>query len=535
MTESKISRRVAWVVVALCGLPLLLGQLGIQFDSPPNYLDWNATAPLGASQRAHAAYESLAAAFVHTILEWSAVCIAIFTVFLAFIHFSLKRDVTTPVIGVALLCAASMDAFHTLAADRLIEVAADIRRFLPYTWAVGRVFTAAIMIVGVAIFLVRGQKRTRGGIGLVIGVSLAFGFVAYGVIRFCATSALPATMFPESLVTRPWDIAPLVLFSLMGVFLYPRFYRMNPNLFTQSLLISTIPNVAAQMHMVFGSTALFDHHFNIAHFLKVISYVVPLTGLALDYVRTYLQERSAVERFQEANMQLARRNTELDEFTYVASHDLQEPLRKLIAFSALLKSDAEAELPAEAKENLGFISEAARRMQTLVQDLLALSRTGRTAMRRETVSLNLCAEHALAALALQIKETGAVIHRQDLPEVTGDSTLLSQVYQNLISNALKFTQDSPTVTLTADEIGGRTILGVKDNGIGIDREFGDQVFAPFKRLHGQAAYPGTGVGLSICRKVVQRHGGQIWVESAQGTGSHFKFTLDEVKSDSEPE
>lgn len=222
---------------------------------------------------------------------------------------------------------------------------------------------------------------------------------------------------------------------------------------------------------------------------------------------------------------LTRRNEELDEFTYVASHDLQEPLRKLISFSSLLRKDAGDDLAQDAQTDLKYISEAADRMQNLVQDLLSLSRTGRGDITVKSVALQECATGALDSLETRVAETGAMISIGDLPEVMGDRTLLTQLYQNLIGNAIKYCKNSPIIQLTAEEEAGVWVFGVRDNGIGIEPQYQEQVFAPFKRLHGRGEYEGTGIGLATCKKVVERHGGELWVESELGQGSHFKFTL----------
>ena len=223
---------------------------------------------------------------------------------------------------------------------------------------------------------------------------------------------------------------------------------------------------------------------------------------------------------------LTRRNRDLDEFTYVASHDLQEPVRKLVSFSSLLEKDLGEDLNPRAKEDLGFITDAAYRMQNLIQDLLALSRAGRKSIKFQNVSLETSVGRALDSLELRVGESGAEIRRDPLPSVCGDATLLTQVYQNLIGNALKFVScENPLIHITAEQDGDRFILGVRDNGIGIEAGHYEQIFLPFKRLHGRGEYEGTGVGLAICQKVVELHGGTLWVESEPGQGSHFRFTL----------
>ncbi len=244
-----------------------------------------------------------------------------------------------------------------------------------------------------------------------------------------------------------------------------------------------------------------------------------------DRKRAEAELARTAERLGAANRALAKKNAELDEFTYVASHDLQEPLRKLSAFSRIVEEDLGEDLTDDTRENLGFIVDAAERMQALVLDLLALSRTGRL-VRRVPVDLGACADAALTVLSDRVAETGAEVARDPLPTVVGDPMLLTQLYQNLIGNALKFRGDRPPrIRLTAAQEEGAWVLGVADRGIGMKPEYAEQIFLPFKRLHGRTEYPGTGIGLAICKKAVESHGGRIWVESALGQGAHFRFTL----------
>lgn len=239
-----------------------------------------------------------------------------------------------------------------------------------------------------------------------------------------------------------------------------------------------------------------------------------------------LQLQQQAEELSKANEVLAEKNSELDEFTYVASHDLQEPVRKLISFSKLLQQDLGDDLSDRAETDLHYIVDAAYRMRQLIEDLLALSRAGRNGLKHELVSLDQAAATALDTLQLEIEETGAEISQDPLPEVMGDPTVLTQLYQNLISNSLKFVDGKqPKISLTAERSGDHWLLGVKDNGIGIKPEYAERIFQPFQRLHGRSEYSGTGIGLAICKKAVQRHGGQIHVESTPGEGTHFKFTL----------
>ncbi len=234
-----------------------------------------------------------------------------------------------------------------------------------------------------------------------------------------------------------------------------------------------------------------------------------------------------VELRARAEETLVRRNQELDEFTYVASHDLQEPLRKLMSFSQMLQKDLDGDLPPRAAEDLGYITDAASRMQRLVQDLLALSRAGKKAMKVEQVDARECVDAALVSLAGRLEECGGRVDVGELPVVHADVTMLTQLFQNLIGNGLKFARpgEAPRVEVTSDPGEEFVTFRVTDNGIGIRAEFAAKIFVPFKRLHGRGKYEGSGIGLSICAKTVERHAGRIWMESEPGAGSTFFFTL----------
>jgi PAS domain S-box-containing protein len=238
-----------------------------------------------------------------------------------------------------------------------------------------------------------------------------------------------------------------------------------------------------------------------------------------------LERKLAAEEVARANESLQKRNADLAEFTHVASHDLQEPLRKLISFSELLRADVGEDLSERAEQDLHFIDSAARRMKTLVEDLLALSRAGNRALKLGSIPLDECVDAALDALSIGLEEAGAVVCRCELPSVHGDRTSITQLYQNLIANALKFSTGTPRIELTIEDDEGVSVFGVRDDGIGIEPEYADQIFSPFKRLHRRDEYEGSGIGLSICRKAAERHGGRIWVTSRTGEGSHFRFTL----------
>ena len=232
------------------------------------------------------------------------------------------------------------------------------------------------------------------------------------------------------------------------------------------------------------------------------------------------------ELVRERTAELRRSNEELQQFASVASHDLQEPLRMIGNFVQLLARRYEGRLGKDADEFIGFAVQGVKRMQVLIHDLLNYSRLGRQPAPAEAADCGSICDHALVVLGPAIQESGAVVTRGDLPTVPADCTLLLQVFQNLIGNAIKFRgARRPEIRVQAERQGGEWVFSVRDNGIGIDPSQAQRIFVIFQRLHARDEYPGTGVGLAVCKKVVERHGGRIWVESEPGRGSTFRFTI----------
>jgi light-regulated signal transduction histidine kinase (bacteriophytochrome) len=223
---------------------------------------------------------------------------------------------------------------------------------------------------------------------------------------------------------------------------------------------------------------------------------------------------------------LARSNEELERFAYVASHDLQEPLRMVASFTQLLSKKYSGQLDETADRYINFAVDGAKRMQQLITDLLTYSRVNNKELAPRPMECDAVVQVALQNLKVAIEEAGAVVKCDSLPALVADPAQLGQLFQNLIGNALKFHgQAPPRVHIAAADRGVEWLFSVKDNGIGIAPEQADRVFQIFQRLHTRTEYPGTGIGLAVCRKVVERHGGRIWVESQPGAGSTFFFTL----------
>jgi PAS domain S-box-containing protein len=252
-----------------------------------------------------------------------------------------------------------------------------------------------------------------------------------------------------------------------------------------------------------------------------------LASIADAIAQGIVRRRAELELEQRVE-ELARSNADLEQFAYVASHDLQEPLRMISSYTQLLARRYKGKLDQDADDFVGFVVEGVTRMQRLINDLLAYSRVNTRGAEFVDVDLERVFADALANLAGAITEAGAEVTHEPLPTVRGDANQLGHVMQNVISNAVKFRGDRPPrVHVAAKRDGGKWIIAVQDNGIGIDTEYLERVFIIFQRLHPREQYPGTGIGLSIAKKIVERHGGAIWIESTVGQGTTVSFSLPE--------
>ena len=241
--------------------------------------------------------------------------------------------------------------------------------------------------------------------------------------------------------------------------------------------------------------------------------------------QTYNALIKEIEQRKEAERKLAIANADLEKFAYVASHDMQEPLRKIIVFSEMLEQRNSEQFDDRSTELLNKIIRSSHRMQRLITDVLSLSKLAQDVPLNQ-VNVNVVIERALEDLEVKIQDKNATVTTESLPVVMGNETYLQQLFYNLIGNAVKFSNGKPVINITGKAVDNKAFISVSDNGIGIDEEYHEKIFLPFQRLNGSAQFEGSGIGLSLCKKIVSIHGGNIEVESKPGKGSTFVVQLD---------
>ncbi len=342
-------------------------------------------------------------------------------------------------------------------------------------------------------------------------------------LLFASLIFVGALVFSGWVIQRPIPIG----FACVPALIWAAF-RFGPfEAAAANLLLATIA-VAGTLrgHGPFALESTNDSLLLLQSFLGIVCVTtLALAASVFERQRIEADLRRKTMELARSNAELRRSNEDLQNFAYAASHDLQEPLRMVSAFVQLLASRCAGQLDAEAHQFIAYAVEGAKTMQQLIGDLLAYSRVQSSEATFDPTDLNPVFDDAVGTLRLAIQESGARVTRASLPTVPADRVQMLQLLQNLIANAIKYRREaSPEVRVEAREENEHWIVSVRDNGIGIESAYFERIFMIFKRLHGRD-YPGTGVGLAICKRIVERHGGRIWVESQPGSGSTFHFAL----------
>ncbi|WP_339744773.1 ATP-binding protein [uncultured Maricaulis sp.] len=521
-------------VLALALIPAVLMLAGI---------DFSAMASTGTSEAAKAPavqdhYQALRGAIIHALLEWSSVAFALIVAALAFLHYRVSGEITAPIIGLAMLFSGAMDAFHTLAAMRLIHAAAPDADFIPFTWALSRSFHALILLVGTLLALRVARAGTTPSPKTLPRVALAFGLVALSLIIITATVRdLPSTQFENSLVSRPYDLFPLAIFLLAAPFL-ARLYKATPNPMTASLIFALIPAIALEIHMAFGSRVLFDSHFNVAHGLKILEYAVPFIGVTAEYVR---QNAQLVRAREDAILA----NKAKSAFLANMSHEIRTPLNGVLG---MVQALSETPLTPKQTEMLNLVTGSGRDLTDILNSILDLSKmeAGKFELDEQAFALEDCLESSIAlhryAATEKTLSLNLVIDKSCRHTCYGDALRIRQIIQNLVANAIKFTHHG-SITISAecrpDPQGGdrETLqLRVADTGIGIAPKHLDRLFNAFTQADNSTTrrFGGTGLGLSIIKSLAELMGGSVRVASQLGQGATFTVEIPLVRLDAKP-
>lgn len=525
-------------VLIISLLPIFLSVLGVNFgsnilpiemDVPRSSVNTEQLQTMTTAELRDIAFLAIKGGLHHALLEWTSVVVALLATILAFSHFAIKRDLTTPVIGVALYCCAIMDGFHTLVGMRLIPVAAPYNDLMPFSWALSRGFSAVMIVLGGLICFRAGNVSQRYGLVFIFMLTGLFATLAYILIAYASLSpVLPQTQFPNALISRPYDLGPLVLFIIAAPLFWALYKRFPTNL-TAALLLLLIPNIMLEAHMVFGSGALYDEHFNMAHGLKIISYGVPFAGLTMDYIATYRAQEDISRRLKrnerslsEAMEELRISNDDLETFAYVASHDLKSPLRAIDNLTLWLSEDLDGQLDAENKDRMLKVRGRIKRMERLLDSLLEFSRAGRSVSTENMVSAKALVDEI--SDVLHVPEGFDVIAKPGLGSLNIPRMPLEQIFHNLISNALKHhDKESGSVTIDGRKHGAFYTFTVRDDGPGIPLKYQEKVFEMFHTLKRRDEVEGSGMGLALVQKIIHRFGGRIEVQSDGERGTSFIF------------
>lgn len=526
-----LPREITVLVAVACVLPLALKLLGVDLGFEPPPQDGATLALRQGQELVDALHRALRGSFVHLLLDWTAVLLALVTGVLAMGHYRMRRDAVTAVVGMAMLAAGIVDAFHSLAASQVLLPLAATGEYVPFSWAISRSWHAGVLMLGALLFVLRPAAAEVMGPRLLGALGLGMGGLAWVLVNgLVAMERVPTMVRPGALFPRPWDIIPILIYVLAAASVFPRLHRRRPSVFTHALLFSTVPQVAAELHMALGSHALLDHDHVSAHFLRLVGYAVLAAGIAVDYLdqhrrvkRQQVELAAAVAAVGLLNQQLRRTVDELEQYTYAASHDLKAPLRAVASICAWLEEDLAAGQTDKLPEHLALMRSRIVRMERLLADLRAYARIGRSEVVVREVHTRELVEGMVQAIApppgFQVELQG------DFPVLRTAAGPLEQVLQNLVTNAIKHHGGDRGHVLVRAAPGADFVhFDVVDDGPGIPAEYRERVFQVFKTLRPRDEVEGSGMGLAIVKKIIEGAGGRITLEEAEGGGAAFRFT-----------
>ena len=505
----------------------------------------------------------IGSAQLHTVMEAVATLLAMIVGAMALVRFYAKKNNTFLFIGTGFLGTAFLDGYHAIVTSAFFKpfMPSDLPALIPWSWVASRQFLSILMFLSVLAWL-REQKLGEAGRVSEKAVYVFTALFTLASFLFFAFVPLPRAYYPEIIFHRPEEFLPALFFALALVG-YLRKGEWRRDAFEHWLVLSLVIGLVSQAGFMSFSGGLFDFEFDAAHTLKKVTYVCVLVGLMINMYAIFRRAEESAESLTAANRtlqaevterkraelalthrarELARSNEELEQFASVASHDLQEPLRKVQAFGDRLESEYAEALDERGRDYLARMHSAAARMQSLIDSLLMFSRVTTKGQSFTPVKLTAVATEVVSDLEVAIQSSGAIVEIGEMPTIDADPLQIRQLFQNLIGNGIKYHNghDAPFVKVTAEILdnGDASMhqlckITVEDNGIGFEEQYAERIFGIFQRLHGRDDYEGTGVGLSICRKICDRHGGDIAAHGRPGEGATFIATLPVVQSKQE--
>ena len=478
----------------------------------------------------------------HTNMEMAAMLLALMIGIVSLVHYYSDKTNIFLFIGTGFLGAGFLDGYHLLvtSVDFSLRLSTDWVALNAWSWIASRVFISLFLCFSAIASLTsvsKGKIREQA-------VSAAYVYcmaivLALSSFAFFAFVPLPLSYYPYVLFHSPIEFIPAILFLVALVFYLVR-GKWKSDAFEFWLILFLIVSVVLQACYISLSNHLFDTMFNMGHVLKVFSYVLMLTGLLVSVHNRFKFVVENSSKLKKYSKRLEESNQALEQFAYVASHDLREPLRKIGTFSNFLEEEYQSCFPEAAKDYMTRIRNAVGRMNAIIESLLNYSRITRKTMPFQWINLHEIVQTVISDLSASIKSTNAQIKiLNELPNMDADAIQIYQVMLNLISNAIKFHKKNtfPIVTISARIIGSnrnsQCRISIKDNGIGFDEKYTDRIFGAFQRLHGQSEYEGLGIGLSVCKKIIERHEGEIKVRSTVGRGTIFTVILPRYQKNKE--
>lgn len=479
-------------------------------------------------------YISIKGEIIQKLLKWSAVMTALLTLPLAVAHYAINKNPISLVIGISLFSSGVIDAIHVLFTSHLISssISTSIYELTSITWMLSRTFHAGSLVIGAIICLRINQLQQSIQLPRILSLSIVYVIFIWVLMRLI--TGYPdffmafKPIYKVSFISNLFPVCLLMLSLPLLILLY----KQQPCLPTASLLIALVPATSMQLYLAYGSFLPNDHYFNAANSLGLLSYLIPFIGIISEYIRIQKNYICAEAELKSYNAKLEYSNQQLDEFAYVASHDLKAPLRVIDNASKWLEEDLAEVLDKESKDNIDLLRNRVKRMEKLLDDLLEYSRIGRKKDSRfnEFVRGDVLVKDIIQILSPP--EEFTIRTSPHLEKIKVNRMPLQHILMNLASNAIKH-HDKPkgNIELSFRDEDDHFVFTVRDDGPGIPQEYQNQVFNMFQTLKPRDKVEGSGMGLAIVKKNIETYEQKLTLKSKVGEGCEFEFTWPKHQKD----